>query len=72
MQELICGRALELPFIIVVKPNVLPLPLERIVITLPLPSQVGLPLQVEEIFCGEVMTTTTDQVLAPLTVTEVF
>lgn len=71
VQDLIWGRALELPFIIVVKPNVLPLPLERTVITLPLLSQLKLPLQVVETRCGEVIATTTDQVLAPLTVTEV-
>lgn len=33
VQERIWGLALLLPFIIVVKPKVLPLPLERIVIT---------------------------------------
>ncbi|GHJ11357.1 hypothetical protein TPA0907_57240 [Micromonospora humidisoli] len=33
VQDRICGLALLLPFIIVVKPKVLPLPLERIVIT---------------------------------------
>ena len=33
VQERICGLAPLLPFIIVVKPKVLPLPLDRIVIT---------------------------------------
>jgi hypothetical protein len=71
VQDLICGRALELPFIIVVKPNVLPLPLERIVSTVLLLPSVALPFQVVLIDCGEVTATTTVQLLAPLTVTEV-
>jgi hypothetical protein len=60
-----------LPFIIVVKPNVLPLPLERIVSTVLLLPSVALPFQVVLIDCGEVTATTTDQLLAPLTVTVV-
>ncbi len=71
VQEVICGRAELLPFIMVVKPNVLPLPLDRMVSTVPLASTAGLPLQVVETRCGEVSVTTTDQLDAPLTVTEV-
>jgi hypothetical protein len=71
VQDRICGLALVLPLNMVVKPNVLPLPLDRMVITLPVLSQVGLPFQVVEIFCGAVMATTTAQVLAPVTVTDV-
>ncbi|MBF9134528.1 hypothetical protein I0C86_37210, partial [Plantactinospora sp. S1510] len=52
MQDLIWGRAPELPFIIVVKPNVLPLPLERIVSTVPLLLRLALPFQVVVIDCG--------------------
>jgi len=56
---------------IVVNPNVLPFPLDRTVITKPLESQLGLPFQTVDTRCGEVRTTTTVHVLAPLTVTEV-
>ncbi len=35
----------------------LPLPFGRIVMTLPPPSQLGLPFQVAETFCGEVTVT---------------
>ena len=69
VQDLICGRALLLPLNMVVKPKVLPEPLDRMVMTFPLLSQVGLPFQVEEMRCGEVIATTTAHVLAPLTVT---
>src|SRR5690349_102020 len=54
----------------VVKPKVLPEPLDFIVRTLPPASKLAAPLQVEEIFCGAVTVTTTVQVLAPVTVTE--
>ncbi|MDW5322537.1 hypothetical protein [Plantactinospora sp. KLBMP9567] len=70
MQDRTCGRAPELPFIIVVKPNVLPLPLERIVNTVSLLLKLALPLQVVLIDCGEVTATTTVQLLVPLTVTD--
>ncbi|WP_167517450.1 hypothetical protein, partial [Micromonospora orduensis] len=70
VQERICGRAPLLPLNIVVKPKVLPLPLDRMVM-LPLPSQEAVPFQVVETCWGEGIATTTVQVLAPLTVTEV-
>ena len=70
-QERICGL-LKLPLAITVKPKVLPLPLARMVIMLPLLSQLGEPLQVVETRCGGVTATTTTQLLPvpPLTVTE--
>lgn len=68
MQESTCGRV-QLPLAIVVKPKTLPLPFDRIVMTFPLLSQVGLPFQVADTFCGGVTATTTLQLLAPLTVT---
>ncbi|WBB52469.1 hypothetical protein [Verrucosispora sp. WMMD573] len=60
-----------MPFDMVVKPNVFPLPFDRTVMMFPLACQLKLPLQVVETFCGAVMATTTVQVLAPLTVTDV-
>ena len=63
------GRAELLPFIIVVKPNVLPLPLGRTVKVWPL--LVKAPLHVVVTCCGEVMATVTVQAVDPLTVTEV-
>jgi len=65
------GRALLLPFVIVVKPKVLPLPLGLTVIVLPLLLQLKVPLHVVETFCGGVMSMVTVQVLDPVTVTEV-
>ena len=53
-----------------VKPKVLPEPLDFMVSAVPLASKVAVPLQVAEIFCGEVTLTATVQVLAPVTVTE--
>jgi hypothetical protein len=44
--------------------------LDFIVRTVPLASKVAAPLQVVEVFCGDVRATTTVQVLAPATVTE--
>src|SRR5215207_7459736 len=71
VQDLITGRADELPLNIVVKPKVLPLPLERTVMMKPVLSQLGLPDQTVDTRWGEVSATTTVQVLAPLMVTEV-
>ena len=65
------GRAPELPFVMVVKPKVLPLPLGLTVIVLPLLLQLKVPLQVLETFWGGVRSMTTVQVLLPVTVTEV-
>src|SRR5690242_10864657 len=71
VQERIWGRAPLLPLVIVVKPKVLPLPLDLMVMTVPLLSQVAVPFQTVETRCGEVRATTTVHVLAPLTVTDV-
>ncbi|GAA5193637.1 hypothetical protein GCM10023322_56120 [Rugosimonospora acidiphila] len=71
VQEVIWGRALELPLFMVVKPKVLPLPLGRTVIVYPLLLQLKVPLQVVETFCGAVMAMVTVQSLSPVTVTEV-
>jgi hypothetical protein len=71
VQEVTRGRAPLLPLVIVVKPKELPLPLGRTVMVLPLPLQLKVPFQVLETFCGAVMSTTTVQVLEPLTVTVV-
>lgn len=49
----------QLPPCWMVKPNTLPLPLGRAVITLPLPSQLVLAFQVAMIFCGELTVTVT-------------
>jgi hypothetical protein len=79
MQEPTFG-AFQLPFAMTVKPKLvellaerLPLPFGRMVIALPLSSQVGLPFQVAEIFRGEETVTFTDQlvigVLPAVTVT---
>ena len=69
MQEPIAGAAL-LPFFMTVKPKLveapaarLPLPFGFIVMTLPLLSQLGVPFQVVETFCGEVTVTFTLQAL---------
>jgi hypothetical protein len=63
------GRAELLPFVIVVKPNVLPLPFGRTVSVPPL--LVKAPLQVVVTCCGEVIATLTVQPVLPATVTEV-
>ena len=71
VQDRMVGRAVEFPLNMVVKPKVLPLPLERTVMTNPVLSQLGVPDQTVETRWGDVRATTTVQVLAPLTVTEV-
>ena len=70
-RQLTLGRAELLPLNIVVKPNELPLPLGRAVMTLPLESQLTDALQVELIRWGGVMVTVTIQLLLPVTLTVV-
>ena len=67
MQEVIWGRALVLPLVIVVNPNVVPLPSGLTVIVVPPLLQANVPLQVVEICCGEVIATVTVKVVAPVT-----
>ena len=69
VRQLTLGRALLLPFIIVVKPNVLPLPFGLTFWAPPL--FVKAPLQVVVTCCGEVIATVTVQLVLPETVTEV-
>ena len=70
-RQLTLGRAELLPLNIVVKPNELPLPLGRAVMTLPLESQLTDAFQVELIRWGGVMVTVTIQLLLPVTLTVV-
>ena len=59
----------QFPLCWTVKPNVLPLPLGRAVITLPLESHEALVFQVAMIFWGELTVTVTVQLSVPETVT---
>ncbi len=68
--EQVTDGHVQLPLCATVKPNVVvwpadsvPLPLGRIVMTLPEPSQVGDPLHVAVIFCGERTVTVDCQLL---------
>ena len=70
-RQLTVGLAEALPLNIVVKPNELPLPFGRAVMTLPLASQLTDALHVELIRCGGVIVTVTIQLLLPVTLTVV-
>jgi hypothetical protein len=67
-RQVSAGQA-QLPPCCTVKPNELPLPLGRAVITLPLESQVAVVFQVAMTRWGDDTVTVTIQLLVPLTVT---